>query len=355
MASPNHTIHCMSHEQSHKLISMKIFVSSVIVILVVGVLVPRAAASSISVPLEYWGYHFIERLQARGALRSYLSSIRPYTRDEMADMIVHVSVLLKEGKISLSKVEKDEFALMKSEFAPELKKRGMTDVSENKHLLDWSKGHKKFVAQIGCTQTGTLKRGTEDYNSYQVMPKLVLWGNLDHSAFYNRIKVNYKRTDEPLPLWDPYLDPTRSNWELVSDAYVILKFPGVNVEMGKDELLWGPGYHGVVGLAGKNPTFDAIKIPAKVWKLKFVSILGFLRDDLTRQSINEITEKYLAAHRIEITPFPGLTIGWQEAYIYADTLNLEIMNPIMPCLPGFMPVMKEDQAVGVNIGMVDLR
>ena len=291
---------------------------------------PCVYASPVNVPLEHWSYHFIERLQAKGILRDYLSNIKPYSRDEMADMIVHISSLLENGKTDLSKAEKDQLELIKSYLAPELMELGETGVTGYRYLLDWSSAGKRIITEAGYSQSSALKRGTEDYEGYLSELQVVLWGNLEGGFFfYNDSRASYQHTDEPLPLWCPYMVETRYPWEAVSDSYLIFRFPWADVQMGKDAVLWGPGHHGVIGLTGVDPTFDLIKLPIQVWKIKFVSILGFLRDDLAREYKSDIVRKYVSAHRIEIRPFTGLSIGWQEVYIY-ENIHLEMLNPIMP-------------------------
>ena len=285
-------------------------------------------AFPISVPLDHWSYHFIERLQAKGALRDFLSNIKPYSRDEMADMIVHIASLVENGEIELSKVEKDQLEILERELASEL---GEDGAAEYKYLLDWSSAGKKLVVESGYAQSAIAKRGTEDYEAYVSTFRVVLWGKLEGGFFfYGDSRASYENTDEPLPLWDPYLIDTRYPWSAVSDSYLVFRLPWTDLQVGKDAVLWGPGDHGVIGLAGVDPTFDMVRFPIKVWKVKFVSILGFLRDDLSKDYGSEVVRKYLSAHRVEITPFSGLCMGWQEVYIYAENLHIELLNPIMP-------------------------
>ena len=73
-----------------------------------------------------------------------------------------------------------------------------------------------------------------------------------------------------------------------------------------------------------------IRFRTHVWKLNFTSLLGFLRDDLSKEYRSDVPKKYLSAHRFEITPYPGICIAWQEAYVYAEELHIELLNPIMP-------------------------
>ncbi len=73
-----------------------------------------------------------------------------------------------------------------------------------------------------------------------------------------------------------------------------------------------------------------IKLPIRVWKVKFAGMLGFLRDDLVKKYRSDVPKKYLVAHRIELIPFPGLCLGFQEVYIYATDFRVELLNPIAP-------------------------
>ncbi|HGJ66623.1 TPA: hypothetical protein ENS27_14765, partial [bacterium] len=123
----------------------------------------------------------------------------------------------------------------------------------------------------------------------------------------------------------PYRYPYRS----ISDSYIIFRLPWFDLQFGKDAILWGPGYHGVVGLSAIDPSFSAVKLPIKIWKIKFTSIVGSLRDNI-RDDKGFIIKKYISAHRFEVNPYPGICIGWQEAYVFARDISLDTLNPIMP-------------------------
>jgi len=130
-------------------------------------------ASPISVPLDHWSYHFVERFQAKGVLKDYLSNTKPYSRDEMAKMILHVIKQVEDGKSSLSKTEKAQLDDLKTEFAQELDELGVTGLNKRKYLLDWSGNEKKFIAQAGYTQDVVIKKN-EDHRIYKSAGQLVL-------------------------------------------------------------------------------------------------------------------------------------------------------------------------------------
>lgn len=289
-------------------------------------------ASPISVPLDHWSYHFIERFQAKGVLKDFLSNTKPYTRDEMAKMLFHIIKQAENGKLKLSKIENAQLDDLKMEFAQELGALGIIGITARKHLVDWSGDGKSFSAQLGYKQDVVTKRGTEDHRIYKGTIQAIIQGDLKGSLFfYSGNTASYEDSTEPRPLWTLYKSyRARYPWKAISDSYLILRIPWIDAQVGKDAILWGPGYHGVIGLAGVDPTFDIVKLPVEVWKLKFTSILGFLRDDLGKQYLSDVVRKYLSAHRFEIKPFSGFCIAWQEAYVYAENLHIELLNPIMP-------------------------
>ena len=310
---------------------MKIYFSLLLLLLPILLVNPRALGSPISMPLDHWSYHFVERFQAKGALRGALSNIRPYSRDEMADMIIHISALAENGEISLSKIEKGQLRILERELAQEMTERERTGIADYDHLLNWSDGEKSLVIEFGFEQTATSKRGSEDYRNYRSESQVVIRGDLgDDLFFYSDTRVIYKDREEPRPIWDPYRSTGRDPFEAISDSYLVFPLSWTELLVGKDALLWGPGYHGVLGLSGVDPTFYMVRLPIRIWKVKFSGIAGFLRDDLGRQYKSDLVRKYLAGHRVEINPLPGLCIGWQEVYIYAENFRPELLNPIMP-------------------------
>jgi hypothetical protein len=124
-------------------------------------------ASPISVPVDHWSYQFIERFQTKGILKDFLSSIKPYSRDEMAKMIVYISNMMEDGKVSLNKIEKEQFEMMKREFAQELTDLGMVGIKKYEHLVDWNGSKNRFTAETGYIQDATSRKGTEDYSTYK--------------------------------------------------------------------------------------------------------------------------------------------------------------------------------------------
>lgn len=290
-------------------------------------------ASLVNVPLDHWAYWFIERLQAKGMLGDFLSSSKPFQRGEMAEMIVQMSRSLEDGRIGLTDVETELLEEMKREFVQELAELGMPGIQKYRRLLDWTDGERMLVADIGFAQDSSFNTDKlNDGGAYRSTVKVWLYGDLLRNlSFYNYSKASYEIGKKP-PVWkqsDPrYL--SRYPWSALSDAYIVFGNSRISIQAGKDTVLWGPGYHGVIGLAGIEPTFDIVRFRTKMWKVNFTSLLGFLRDDLTKEYRSDVPQKYLSAHRVEITPISGIRLAWQEVFIYADSLHIELLNPFIP-------------------------
>jgi hypothetical protein len=308
---------------------MKFYLFTVVFCISIFVFINHISASPISVPMDHWSYQFIERLQAKGILKDYLSNSKPYTRDEVAEMIFHTSKLLEEGSIKLSKTQKAQLDELKREFAQELNELGMSGIDEYKHLLNWSDGNEKLTVDAGYIQDATVKIGDEDYQIYNSTLEFAFRGDIKKGFFISSdIKNSRVKSNEPRPLWQPYF--SRYPYESVANAYMTFKLPWIDLQFGRDAILWGPGYDGVVGLSGVDPAFDLIKLPIKIWKVKFVGLIGFPRDNIGLKYQSDIVRKNLSAHRYEIDLFPGICVGWQEAYVYAGNLQLAFINPLMP-------------------------
>jgi len=284
--------------------------------------------SLVNVPLDHWSYKFIERLQAKGILGEFLHESKPYSRGKVSEMIIHTLQLLEEGKIHLTDVDIDLLEEMKKEFAQELAEQGQLGIQGHKHTIDWSSGEKAIIFRLGFAQDGSFSKSDTILTSTL---NTTFYGDISKNvSFYNYSKASYEIGGER-PVWAG-LDPryTRYPWSGLSDSYIVFGGPWGDIQVGKDTVIWGPGYHGVIGLAGVDSTFSLIRFRTHVWKLNFTSLSGFLRDDLTKEYYSDVPKKYLSAHRFEITPYPGICIAWQEAYVYAEELHIELLNPIMP-------------------------
>ncbi|HGJ64150.1 TPA: hypothetical protein ENS27_02030, partial [bacterium] len=181
----------------------------IILFFIVIIFTSNISATPISVPMDHWSYQFIERLQAKGILKEYLSNTKPYTRDEVADMIFYTSNMLDEGKIRLSKIQKEQLEELKREFAQELKSRGISDINGYKHVINWSDKNKSVIVDMALRQDATIKTGDKNDRIFNTF--------LDFE-FKAQVAHNTKNTEPELSFISILKDTVQNN-EAMDAAY----------------------------------------------------------------------------------------------------------------------------------------
>ncbi|MDP8207717.1 MAG: capsule assembly Wzi family protein [Candidatus Electryonea clarkiae] len=110
--------------------------------------------------------------------------------------------------------------------------------------------------------------------------------------------------------------------------------------LGRDRIRWGPGRFGNLMLSGESAPFNQVKLDIELSKsIHFSSLSGSLVAwPELRETLYPVENgllrtvrrsKYLAAHRIELTPKPWMNLGIQEAVVYGErSFDLSYLNPV---------------------------
>ena len=132
---------------------------------------------------------------------------------------------------------------------------------------------------------------------------------------YNSAEYNPYGNEVGNILWD-----NKSRTLNSMEAYVTVNFPWLSILAGVDNLWWGPGWHGTLLLSDNSAPKDMIKLSGTYGPLQFTyftSNCGY--DD---------EKRYLAGHRLEITPHPKISIGINELVLFADQYKACYLNPL---------------------------
>ena len=326
------------------------------------------ADSSVNVPLDHWVYAYVERLEAQGRIIEVGDGIKPLSRNEIAGFI---NLVYQSKEITLSAVELGELALLRGEFSNEL--RPLQDEKAGGEDL-WSRlrrGHsllhyqadegELFVDLLFRQQTDRFSgRGrVETEMIYRNRVGGIIRGQLGgHIGF----RLGFEQVREQgsrdyffrQALYERWVELPQLKGNLADfhegTAYLTFDLGPVDVELGKDEVLWGPAPGGNLGLSNGAPSFNMIRLKSRLGAFKLVSIAGELRpcpdrpdsplcgglaDSAATYIINGISrpldrEKYLAAHRLEVALAPWIDLGFQEVVVYGDRgPELSYVNPLM--------------------------
>lgn len=325
------------------------------------ILCPGVLWASTNVPLGYWGYDVLERWEAKGWTGLTRLGSKPLSRIEMAEWI---NEILRK-RFPLSATEWGELSRLQREFgeellqigsglmSPERRGAGMGRVRrmlEGGPLATWQDAQRKiridYVGRIrGTFHTGDTYGSTEKI--YQRTSGIRIRGDFERFSFYIEARDTqeygtraYQRRSDVFETGVGYVTLKRGRASYDETiAYLVWKLPWFDLELGKDDLHWGPGYRGTLILSNDGPSFDMIKLKARYGQFTFTSVTGFLRSTLVDSARSEresdplralSREKYLTAHRLEISLFHRADLGLTEMMIYGDRgLELTYVNPIM--------------------------
>jgi len=354
--------------------------SAGVLLLVVVCCHPSWGDVSVNVPLDHWTYRFIERCEAKGFLHGVGDGIKPFSRLEVARALTRVDSASRhggEGRRSLTRIEREELSLLMMEFgrevsslrresAPALRGRAAAGVVASTRAgqplvtyrhADWVVHADLVYRSQGDLFTGLGREAREEVyrNRLGGVVRGEVLGKIGfRTAFEQTLEEGtraYRLREDIFErrLELPQLKGNRVDYHQ-GTAYFVFSLSFLDVEMGKDEVRWGPGPTDNLGLSNNAPAFDMVRLKARLGAVKLVSIAGALRacpdrpdspvcagvgDTSASYVVNGMTraldrDKYLAAHRLEAAVAPWLDVGFQEVLVYGDRgPRLTYLNPIM--------------------------
>ncbi len=114
-------------------------------------------------------------------------------------------------------------------------------------------------------------------------------------------------------------------WQM-ERAYFGFSLPWLRIELGRDELVWGPGGRSSVIISDQAPALDKVQLTLSRRRVKFTSFTALLSRWNDRH-------RFLSAQRLELTVGSRLVLGgamfnvynWETAWDFSGMLN-----PLLP-------------------------
>jgi hypothetical protein len=176
----------------------------------------------------------------------------------------------------------------------------------------------------GFFDTNSLKKSYnaseefEFFASADISDKLVIAGKFKMRKFFG-------------DKWDPanlspeYASSSREFKEtLISceQGYITGNISILELEFGRDKLIWGNGYHSNLLISSNAPSFDLFKISLNWERVNIQSFTAL---------IDPVTDTYLSGHRFEGRIFPWFNLAYTEAVYYAEQgMVWYYTNPFLP-------------------------
>jgi len=311
------------------------------------------------VPVDDEIYQFLDRMNTVGIISDYNAFELPKTRNSIKNHLVNI--LDKVDR--LDKVDKNKLDDFITEFELDLystfsKSKSLIPefnfkylVSEkDKYLYSYfdEKGNSFFLNFIGKLDYLHQSNFKEHINSNSFVyrfggeirgsffDKIGFSVNTTNGSFtgnkelvqnFSSLKYNYKfNNTSGSDLGDNYFDET--------SAFLGYENNFLKLKIGNDRRLLGHGAHKVL-LSDNAPRMDYVSLDLKYKVFEFAffhgKLLGdmFIETDSVQGSINVVSDKYIAYHRIGLNFSRHLMLGLGEMIIYANrNIDFSYLNPL---------------------------
>ncbi|MBN2201630.1 hypothetical protein JW777_06750 [bacterium] len=280
------------------------------------------AALQESLPSWHWAYANIEALQARGGFRQLHQMNRPYTRGDIARVLIGMRRPEGSVKNAFSPAEKRILRRLLEEFEPEI--RLLNAGAEQAERLE---AGVSMAADVHGDE-GASGRFDGVYRSRLAVPL---------SA--NAVLVNAMTLDQYALRDSAYIGKKWRGLAFYTEqAYAAARFGRVQLKFGRDFLRWGAGKSGTLLFSDVCRPMDQMSGAVIVGPFRYSFLTAFLdawplSPGLADSLGASTARRFLAGHRVDARFFSGaLQIGLTEASVYGGVnreLDWVFLNPLM--------------------------
>jgi hypothetical protein len=296
-------------------------VSAYLVFLSFLIVSPVNAVPDAAFHFDAWVNFALERLETDGVTGGFHRHTRPRTRRQIAQVIRQAQRRIASEKSEQAPISIELLEKLQSEFASELARLS------------------------GQNDEGSLRaRGAIELRSSRTDSKL---GPAFEGAFYygsgGWLTLHQEFEVTNLPGKYPSLGSTASKrlkpWrgDFTADfKRVYLRVPISKLELliGRDQLFWGTGFRGAVGISDNSPPFDLILLTGKFGRVRGTSFTAQLDQTWHDEGPHRyLASRYLAGHRLDYQINDRVEVGVTELILYGgETRGVEwqYFNPILP-------------------------
>ena len=329
------------------------------------------AASLINVPLNpnlsdfnTETYRFIHRLLNKRAVSGVSRGTLPFTREQVATLLLEASEKHENGEIVLSDNDLKrlrELLAFYSEVGTgvppdrRLHVMSLTDNANYRFSFDLRAGQREITRLVDNTSDTPADEGNMHLTT--LFPQL--YGQVEDSfAFTSDMAYRFLYGDIFTDVYPDESKYKQLEGELKNrtaiNSYVKFKLPMLDLQFGTDNLQWGPGYHGNLMVSPNPIAIDMLKFQSKFKTVSFTAFTGVLEDNA-----EEINDKFISGHRIEGFFWNWFGIGLSEVVVYGNRFELGYLNPVNIYLINEQTISRADSRApgsGDNVlASVDLR
>ena len=312
------------------------------------------AGTPTSVPLDNPVYDFLERMETLGFVHDVFNGIKPFDRAEVAGYLKEIAAHRNE-LTPIDRRKLDDFLLDFRWEIDRTKRYDLMPVGQNWYsiLASWSnfkKDFRRFFQQNFPEEENHVfawERGKDnfyfdyeqglDYQRHsQGKTRSASWqsfqfrGTLNENFGYHfEVSLQGMRGNDSAYIAEhPIL---KGSWNQLSEGE--LRYSDLtggelafhtkyfDFRFAQQEITWGYGESGQLILSNNTVPYPYISVSKNWGWFKFIALHGKLQSfwaDTLKDGYKVFPDKWLAAHRLELSLWHKLTIGLNESFIYGN-------------------------------------
>jgi hypothetical protein len=279
------------------------------------------AAPKVTFHFDEWVNVAIEKLETDGVTGGFHRHTRPWTRWEVAEAVRQAEARIADGRVKPTAIHLQLLEKLKREFAEEL------------DILSGVEAKGRFRARAAPQLRSQRERANispafEGAFHYRFGRQLTLYQGFEIGNFPEKYPVAGKTASQRL---NPWREDYTADFKRVFVRFPLSKF---EVLVGREQLFWGTGSRGSVGISDNSPPFDLILLTGRFGKIKATAFTAQLdpmwHDEGPRRYL---ANRYLAGHRLDYQVNDRVEVGISEILLYggeARGLDWKYFNPILP-------------------------
>jgi hypothetical protein len=283
-------------------------VKLIIVAIFVALACAPAVHASTNIPIDSPFYTNLDALVSKGLIKSNLSSTEPFTRAEAGRLLAEA--IDRTGKEEISSSSANLLDRMSQEYKDEISEirvPGSTSKTFIKPLDEFSISYNFLNGPYSVFNN----EGIDYYDGQNVIAQFQARGRLwNVFSFYI----------QPMFLYNQKLKNIDGNDDTefrLHKGYVTFSVDNFELEVGKDSIWWGPGYHGALLISNNARPFEMIKIsnPRTTllpWIFRYLGPFRYtlLYSTLADKGISEHPpNSELFGARLDFKPHPLFEVG----------------------------------------------
>ena len=289
------------------------------------------AASSTNVTLENDLYHDMEFWAAEGLIESNLSSIKPFARSEVGRQLVAALDKCYAAKTPSATCEdiKQRYTKLFEAEITEARSPEHSSGTFLKPIENFSISQNYLSGPFTIYNNEGIHYGDGMNALVQLQAEARLWGVFSFfvqpALIYNQHSGwTFTSTSSAYGDSTTYAADGGSTNLQLHKGYVKLNIFNFEVEVGRDSLWWGPGYHAALLMSNNAPPMDMIKLsnPEPILLPWIFSYLGPVQFNLIFSQLNdertgtELANPFLYGLRLGIKPHPFLELGVSQLVMF---------------------------------------